>query len=622
METLTAPAYSYELDDGRRFEAQTAAEVFERCPVLGKLAIEAPEDADLLLMLAASGSEMMRTEQEATGAESIQTKAGKTQPAKTAESLEKKTTVMKEVERARQKPEVVEETDGEKTASQKHEAEAELEKNPNIAREVAIVKSAVPAKKIERQPVTPVVVEAKEVKIVAEKAITRPTPQTKPEVIKPSVVDRPSEKAIEEARARVEVAAVVEMRTHEITQSSQIPAVERIAADEPIPNDWANSEGSDSFDGPEQEVEAQIRELNDIFTLPAAVVAHETGATFEREIEHDLNAYEVGELNRVLDNIVMAAMAQEEKGVAAWGEQESSEFATPELPVVVADSDETISIESVLFAPHAELPEAVDALVGEALLKYETEASNSESELNTADIYEDRIVEAPEPTEAFMELRGQVETLFGELETLLTVTAEQDDVVDEEGVSQSLDMLLLESALGSDAVTDETSPSDVAEATVVEQDSDSGVVDYQMQFEDVAVPDLTLTSRSELINSSEVETAINPEAVTVEEAEIREKLVEILTILGYDEPRKFVEQYAEKYDVRALAEELLQEAHVFIEQAKIADEEGLLEVNSGMHWWVRNDDTNDTLALFHRLGGALCWLVNRSRSVDDLALAA
>lgn len=63
MATQTAEAdYTYQREDGTIERALSAEDAIARCPVLGRLAIEAPDQANVLLELAAAGKERMKTE--------------------------------------------------------------------------------------------------------------------------------------------------------------------------------------------------------------------------------------------------------------------------------------------------------------------------------------------------------------------------------------------------------------------------------------------------------------------------------------------------------------------------------------------------------------------------------
>lgn len=53
-------AFEYTRQDGTIERAQTAKEVFDKCPVLGKIALESPDTANLMLELAAIGKAKMR----------------------------------------------------------------------------------------------------------------------------------------------------------------------------------------------------------------------------------------------------------------------------------------------------------------------------------------------------------------------------------------------------------------------------------------------------------------------------------------------------------------------------------------------------------------------------------
>ncbi len=66
--------YTYERADGTVEHARSAEEVFEKCPVLGRLAIEAPEQANILLELAAVGNQILKTQEQPKPVEVIDDK--------------------------------------------------------------------------------------------------------------------------------------------------------------------------------------------------------------------------------------------------------------------------------------------------------------------------------------------------------------------------------------------------------------------------------------------------------------------------------------------------------------------------------------------------------------------
>lgn len=66
MSPTEETGYAYTREDGTVERASSAKEAFARCPVLGKLAVEAPEEADMLLQLHALGSQKMAAEDVST----------------------------------------------------------------------------------------------------------------------------------------------------------------------------------------------------------------------------------------------------------------------------------------------------------------------------------------------------------------------------------------------------------------------------------------------------------------------------------------------------------------------------------------------------------------------------
>lgn len=482
--------YTYQRADGTVERAMSAEDAIARCPVLGKLAIEAPDQANILLELAAAGKEKIQAEEK-------QQKAQPEEKAKVEQKPEPKVEVARETKPVKPEPQ----------QAQNSILKPEPSKPMLIDKQSEVFQAIQQQRQQDEKPLSVVPSALVAEKVIAVQQRTEQVTAAHQEVkVETQVVSVRDEQHIEQQRAD----AFIHYQQHVVSQEQ--PLVVK-SENNKLPDLRSSTASAQEF----------------LSEVSAAVYEDEMPATTDASPDA---------FRQAIDVLNAEAAISSQENVYDFGEitqDDEPEIDTLTLPL--PEAAETDDIE----APVKQNIETDEQLA----LQFEPEVIDTYKELLV--LLEHEISEPYEPNEIAIELDDKTDVLVAEtipledtaldFETFLALQPEAEEVVlletiIEQAVEQSLEQTFVQLAQYlSDTLAENQDASEASADTVPELNDEHIELNAILQ----EITEILPTCYSVSEETQERRIQITPE--------MTQKLLMLLRSLGYEQPREVLVEF-------------------------------------------------------------------------------